>query len=552
MKTKTILSIILILAIAPSLCTAIKGKSDKNTGVLLKKNLKELNSRYRKFINMVEYISTDEELKIFKKLPTVRDREVFIKFFWKHRDPVPSTPENEYKLEIEKRFAHVNSFFSRGTPLPGWKTARGKIYMVLGKPATIENFDNEQGLYPARVWSYYGDKELGLPTYFNIVFFKRRGTGDWILYNQTTDGPSALLITGDTISLKDYRTLYNDVKKLAPTLASPSVTMVPSDMPYNYRPSPLNNMIMSNVYKSPSKKLNVSYANHFMDYKGYVNVESSVDFIGNSGCVAVLKHDGFDNSFIHFSIKPKKLAVDFLQPKNKYYYNFKVIASIMQKERVLYQYTKNYEQYIDAANMDIIKAGGVVIHDAFPVIPGRFKVKLFIHNKVSDEFSYYEKSVNVPTSTAKPYLASPVAAYGKQVESDDFFSAYKINSERLSVDPDKSFAIDSAPYFLVGVYNVDRETWANGKVEWVLSGQKESSAFLKKGSILLKEKKFSGNMNFILPTPEKVLKTNYYDFIIRLVDHSGAVTDTKRTSFSVSPFKEVSRPTENFNRIQAT
>ncbi|MCP4149913.1 MAG: tetratricopeptide repeat protein, partial [bacterium] len=47
-------------------------------------------------------------------------------------------------------------------------------------------------------------------------------------------------------------------------------------------------------------------------------------------------------------------------------------------------------------------------------------------------------------------------------------------------------------------------------------------------------------------------KTNYYDFIIRLVDHSGAVTDTKRTSFSVSPFKEVSRPTENFNRIQAT
>ncbi len=526
--------------------------NDNNTGYQLEKNLKELNNRYQDFLNMVSYIATDQEIKIFKKLPTVRDRDVFINFFWKHRDPTQSTPENEYKLEIAKRFAYVNRMFGRGTPLPGWKTARGKIYMILGKPSTIENFDNEQGLYPARVWAYYGDKDLGLPTYFNIVFFKRRGTGDWDLYNHTADGPASLLVQGDTISMKDYRALYQDIKKLAPTLATPAITMVPNEIPYNYRPSPLNNMIMANVYKSPSKKLNVSYANHFMDYKGYVNVEASVNYIESAGSVAVLRHGRFKNAFIHFSIKPKKIALDFIEPKNKYYYNFQMVASLMQGDRLIYEYSKNFYQYIDAANLDILKAGGVVLHDFFPVIPGDYKVRLFIRNKVGNEFSYYEKNVDVPTATAVPYLATPVAAYGKQAESDAFFCPYKINGERLFVDPDKSFAIDSSPHFLIGIYNLNRETWDKGSVQWELSGQKESAPYMKKGTILLKDKPLADHMNFIVGVPENELKTNYYDFVIHLKNHAGIITDTKKVSFSVSPFKNVSFPTENYNRIQVS
>ena len=86
--------------------------------------------------------------------------------------PRPGSEVNEYRNEIESRFRHVNQYFGRGTPRPGWMTDMGRIYMILGEPNSTESFDNVAEVYPAQVWYYYGDQKLGLPTYFNVTFYK--------------------------------------------------------------------------------------------------------------------------------------------------------------------------------------------------------------------------------------------------------------------------------------------------------------------------------------------------------------------------------------------
>ena len=107
-----------------------------------KKNAKalkqELSKPYKKWLDEdVVYIITDEERAAFKQLSNDEERDNFIEAFWQRRDPTPDTEENEFKEEHYQRIAYANEHFAAG--VPGWKTDRGRIYIVYGKPDEIES-----------------------------------------------------------------------------------------------------------------------------------------------------------------------------------------------------------------------------------------------------------------------------------------------------------------------------------------------------------------------------------------------------------------------------
>ena len=98
----------------------------------------EVSKVYKKWLDEdVVYIITDEERAAFKQLSNDEERDNFIEAFWQRRDPTPDTEENEYKEEHYQRIAYANEHFAAG--VPGWKTDRGRIYIVFGKPDEIED-----------------------------------------------------------------------------------------------------------------------------------------------------------------------------------------------------------------------------------------------------------------------------------------------------------------------------------------------------------------------------------------------------------------------------
>ena len=113
----------------------------------------------------VAYIITDEEKAAFKALKTDEEREQFIEQFWLRRDPTPDTIENEFKEDHYSRIAYANERYQSGKP--GWKTDRGRIYILYGKPTEIEShpaggqyerpFEEGGGFtstYPFETWRY--------------------------------------------------------------------------------------------------------------------------------------------------------------------------------------------------------------------------------------------------------------------------------------------------------------------------------------------------------------------------------------------------------------
>ncbi len=140
--------------------------SDKQRRENEKKFNKEVSAVYKKWLDEdVRYIITDEERAAFKQLSNDEERDNFIEAFWARRDPTPDTVENEFKEEHYARIAYANEHFAAG--IPGWKTDRGRIYIMYGKPDEIDSHPSggtyerpmeegggETSTYPFEDWRY--------------------------------------------------------------------------------------------------------------------------------------------------------------------------------------------------------------------------------------------------------------------------------------------------------------------------------------------------------------------------------------------------------------
>jgi GWxTD domain-containing protein len=108
----------------------------------------------------VRWIISDQERADFSKITTVEQRDEFVEAFWERRNPTPSATENKFKEEHYRRLAFANTHFGSG--VPGWKTDRGRIYIVYGSPDEIERHPGSPGQYPSEVWRYKIMKGIGL------------------------------------------------------------------------------------------------------------------------------------------------------------------------------------------------------------------------------------------------------------------------------------------------------------------------------------------------------------------------------------------------------
>jgi GWxTD domain-containing protein len=115
----------------------------------------DLKSVYRSWLEAdVAYIITAEESRAFLLLKTDTERERFIEQFWQARNPNSATGENAYRAEHYRRIAHANQNFGNDK-IPGWRTARGRFYITLGKPDEILKTASSE------VWFYQNGGRLG-------------------------------------------------------------------------------------------------------------------------------------------------------------------------------------------------------------------------------------------------------------------------------------------------------------------------------------------------------------------------------------------------------
>ena len=215
------LALSLLVSASPAAVMAQKKKAGDQQDVPDRERTvrKERSNMFKKWIDEdVAYIITDEEKRAWKKLATDEEREQFIEAFWRRRDPDPDTELNEYLEEHYERVAYANQHFASG--MPGWKSDRGRIYIMYGPPHEKEthptggNYERpsyEGGgnttTYPFEVWFY---RYLpGVGSGIEIEFVDPTGTGEYRIARSPDEKDALAMVPGAGLTLNESLGLGN-------------------------------------------------------------------------------------------------------------------------------------------------------------------------------------------------------------------------------------------------------------------------------------------------------------------------------------------------------
>jgi GWxTD domain-containing protein len=540
-RTAVILLIgIICLALVPG-TPSLLGQAKKTPPKQPSLKEKDLPQRYQEWLKVVGYIIMPVEREVFMKLTNDKDRDIFVESFWKQRDPTPATPQNEYKDEHLRRFEYADKYYHRGTPRAGWMTDMGRIYIILGKPNSIERFDGTANIQPCQVWYYFGDAAKHLPTYFGLVFYQRNGSGEYKLYNPLSDGPTSLLIDVQGLDQTDSQAVYEKIRETAPTLAEMALNLIPGQIPYGYMPSPQTNIILANILESPRKDVSPNYATHFLDYRGYVSTEYMANFIENTAEVAIIRDAVLGIPFVHFSIVPKKISIDFYEPKDQYYCNFKLSVSLRKGEKMFYQYSKDFPFYFPPANAEGIQANGVAVEDLFPAIEGTYAMTVLLQNAVGKEFCVLEREVTIPGEAASPAFQGPVVGPKLQEYKAGVNAPFKFEDKKIQVDPNATLGARDDVAFAFALVGIGDDLWKDGRVNYKIVAM-TNSAVKKEDFLKLSDKPRHKEINFAVSTPARDLPPDYYELQLALVDGAGKIVAEKKGAFVISPSEGVPHP----------
>ena len=129
-----------------------------------------------------KYVASETEIDKYKRITTLDGKREFMFEFWKAKDENSSTPENEFYRQYIQRVELCNDrYTSMGKA--GWKTDRGRIFLLYGDPTEIERYPNQLETRPYEIWQY---TEIEGGVYF--IFADLTGFSDYTLINSTKRG----------------------------------------------------------------------------------------------------------------------------------------------------------------------------------------------------------------------------------------------------------------------------------------------------------------------------------------------------------------------------
>lgn len=129
-----------------------------------------------------KYLASEYEKDQYEALTNTDGKREFLFKFWNARDDNPSDEVNNFFTSYMKRIEEANVQFSSRNK-DGWKTDRGRVYLLYGEPSERERHPSEIETKPYEVW-YYNDLEGGV----QFVFADMTGFSDYQLVHSTKRG----------------------------------------------------------------------------------------------------------------------------------------------------------------------------------------------------------------------------------------------------------------------------------------------------------------------------------------------------------------------------
>ncbi len=434
-------------------------------------DLSEVDPRYEKWLTEeVGHLATFEEEDIFRRLQTDMQRDSFIEKFWLQRDPTPGTPRNENRDEWYERLAYVNKFFGRGTSLDGWQTDRGETYMTLGAPKAKYRYPSDMLTYPAEVWLYSADPDLGLPPFFYMMFYQRYGSGQYRIYSPLSDGPKKLLNGAGTQEIENRRNQrqyttggygYNPegfdadaylvrsiLAEIDYDLASAAFSLFPSDAGMEIGVSPLRSEMLLGQVQGVRDVIMPDPAWAYNVLTG--TTESDVRF--ETLKFDVIAHGILDSDgepFVHFAANASGEHLNVSNYEDDFYFTLDANGSVTDdRNKVLQTFEMNLTGELDEEQAARFTRNAFVYLDMVPTLPGPQRLSMMLENKATHTFGQIEVELDVPRAfPTSVSLVGPIVMAGAQQlqDYDPFGNRYAFQYRNVAMIPSVNHTVFAGP-----------------------------------------------------------------------------------------------------------
>lgn len=508
---------------------------------LADERLERLPAEYRKWLEEeVVYIISDAEKDVFLSLGTKEERERFVEAFWRARDPDPATKENEFLTEHYRRLEYASTKLSPETARPGWKTDRGRMYIILGEPQQITRFESQNEVVQCELWVYPAQPEKGVPSTFNLLFFRRRGLGEYELYNPVLHGPNALMTGYQYTPASDNSEALQVLQRISPDLARASLTLdlgEPVDF-VSRRPAFGTDILLARIEMSAKRNVRSDYADAYLRYGNRVSADYSFRYVPNESGFAVLY--GPDSTpFVHFSVElsPENFALQVSEDRSKYYTTLDVTREVRTRDGALVALDEQ-EAYLELPPNEFQKGARLpfAFQDAFPLVPGDYRVSVVLRNRAVHQFTVAERSLEVaPLTVGQPGLGGLVVGYLHErplsEEMPGHLLAFQVGYDRVYP------AVSS-------LFPTGADLVALAQVHGARAGSRLRFSLLE-GEVVMDERETrvdEGSDAIVQTFTLRQMAGGNYALRVQLSDPDGSVLEERRTQFVVSPRSAVDRP----------
>ncbi len=427
----------------------------------------EYETPYKKWLSdEVPYIITNEERAAFKKLSTDDEREQFIEGFWERRNPNPGSPENEFKEEYYRRIAYANEHYASG--IPGWKTDRGRIYIMYGPADEIDDHPSggqyerpysegggETSTYPFEDWRYrYID---GIGENIILEFVDTTMTGEYHLTMDPGEKDAMLHVPGVGLTMAEQMG----------TAGGPSKT----DRFNNSNGTTLGQGLGSNQLESQNEftrldlysKIFQPPAVKFKDLKAVVTTRISTNLLPFDARTDFIRVTD-ETVLTPITVQVANSDLQFQNKDGVMHGVLDIFGEITSLGgRIVNTFEKSLVVDVPEHEFQIVQDRKSVYQEAVPLKPGRYKLSLVLKDDLNGHMGSEELGITVPQfddgklSNSSLILADQIAPLPtSQVGSGPFV----IGGTKVRPSVNNTFTQDQKLGIYMQVYNlgIDEKT----------------------------------------------------------------------------------------------
>jgi GWxTD domain-containing protein len=433
----------------------------------------------------VVYIITDEERKAFKNLSTDEERDNFIEQFWLRRDPTPDTVENEYREEHYQRIAYANEHFASG--IPGWKTDRGRIYIMYGKADEIESHPSggsyqrpqEEGggttsTYPFETWRYRYIEGIGNEVI--LEFVDPTLSGEYHLTIDPSEKDALLYVPNAGLTDLESMGLASKTDRFNNTDGTHLGQIMGGQMESNSQFSRLE--MLAKINKPPEVK--------FKDLEAVVTTKLSFNLLPFEMRSDFIKITN-DMVLIPITLQIDNKNLTYVEKDGIHQATVNVFGRITGVNgRIAQTFEQVIDRRIPESDFQGELAGGSLFQKSFPMRAGLYKIDIVLKDLNSGNIGTYTTRLKVQSFNDEKLESSTLILAdriekipSKLVGSDQQFV---IGSMKVRPNVKNSFTAQQNLGIYLQVYNlaIDQQTnRPSVEIEYTITNEKDKSQVLK-------------------------------------------------------------------------